>query len=314
MFVQPAPVESKGAVSRAGSVDSYLCPKAAACREYVAAVSTIQDGWASPLLAAHAAYLRALPMASCVDVLEFDGLYAVRTGVASNGENGVLSTSWSRPSLAVARQLVAWFAENGAPASWLCGEGALRSAWAGALEAVGCRSERAGWEMRARLDALDLDAWPIPEDVRVVPVRSEAELDDWLDVAGACGWFDTPEERAAIKLLNGELAFSPSHEFSVAWHADTAVGMASAFYTEELALLTSVAVLPAARRQGTARLLARNRVRAARERGCALAVLAPSPDGAALYRTLGFETHRQPPDRWFYLPLPRPDAAGDRGV
>jgi predicted acetyltransferase len=79
--------------------------------------------------------------------------------------------------------------------------------------------------------------------------------------------------------------------------------MASAFYVGELALLTSVAVLPDVRRQGVARALALSRLRTACERGCKLAVLAPSPEGAALYRTLGFEMHRQPADRWFYLPV-----------
>jgi hypothetical protein len=31
-------------------------------------------------------------------------------------------------------------------------------------------------------------------------------------------------------------------------------------------------------------------------------VLAPTGEGAKLYETLGFETHPQPADRWFYLP------------
>jgi GNAT superfamily N-acetyltransferase len=78
--------------------------------------------------------------------------------------------------------------------------------------------------------------------------------------------------------------------------------MASAFFGEKLALLTAVAVLEPERRRGVGRSLALARLREARERGCTRAVLDPSPDGAKLYATLGFETHRQPPDRWFYLP------------
>ena len=35
-----------------------------------------------------------------------------------------------------------------------------------------------------------------------------------------------------------------------------------------------------------------------------LAVLDPSPDGAKLYESLGFDVHRQLTDRWFYLPMP----------
>jgi GNAT superfamily N-acetyltransferase len=136
-------------------------------------------------------------------------------------------------------------------------------------------------------------------------VRSEADLDGWLGLAGACGWYETPEERAASKALDLELAVSPAHDFSVAWSGGDGGGMASAVYAGDLALLTSVAVLPSARRHGIGRALALSRLRTALERGCEVAVLAPSPDGAALYRALGFETHRQPPDRWFYLPVQR---------
>ena len=82
--------------------------------------------------------------------------------------------------------------------------------------------------------------------------------------------------------------------------------MASAFYAGGgTVMLTALAVLPDSRRQGIGRALALARLQEARKRQCELAVLAPSPDGAKLYETLGFETHPQPPDRWFYLPASR---------
>ena len=143
--------------------------------------------------------------------------------------------------------------------------------------------------MYAQLPVLDLDARSVSQHVRIMPVASEADLEGWLDVASACAWFETPRERDAFKRLGLELVLSPSHEFYLASSGEPALGMASAFYTGELALLTSIAVLPAARRQGIARALALSRLRIACERGCRSAVLAPSPDGAGLYRAIGFE-------------------------
>ena len=78
--------------------------------------------------------------------------------------------------------------------------------------------------------------------------------------------------------------------------------MASAFYTRDVVLLEWLAVLDEEQRRGIGTALAATRLRDARERGCSTAVLAPTEDGAKLYGTLGFETHRQPSDRWFYLP------------
>ena len=46
------------------------------------------ETWASPYLAAQAAYLRNLGTAAVADVVEHDGIGAVRTGVLSNTENG----------------------------------------------------------------------------------------------------------------------------------------------------------------------------------------------------------------------------------
>ena len=111
-------------------------------------------------------------------------------------------------------------------------------------------------------------------------------------------------ERTAWRSLQVGLALdrsAPSRLY-VAVRDGRPVGLASAFFGEEIALLTTVAVLERERRRGVGRSLALARLREARERGCTRAVLDPSPDGAKLYETLGFETHRQPPDRWFYLP------------
>jgi GNAT superfamily N-acetyltransferase len=233
-------------------------------------------------------------------VLERDGVYAVRTGIASNAENGVVGGAAPASADAV-RDVIAWFDERRLPASWLVPEGDGRAATAETLEAAGCKSERSGWEMQAAVEELTLE--PAGRaDVR--NVRGERDLEAWLDVAGACGWFESADERGAWKEVQLGLAVGRSAPIRlyVAFRDEQPVGMASAFFGEELALLTAVAVLERERRRGVGRALAMARLREARDRGCTLAVLDPSPEGAKLYESLGFETHPQPPDRWFYLP------------
>jgi GNAT superfamily N-acetyltransferase len=235
----------------------------------------IAGTWGSPYLAAQAAWLQHLGSAPGAEVSGGEGLYAVRTRVTSNSENGVLADATAPVTCAQAERLAAWFAEWRVPSSWLCAERGDHGAVAAKLEAAGYRPERSAWEMRASVGALAaLPAVALP-GVRLAPVSSERTLGAWLDVAGAGGWFES----------------------------EAAVGMASAFFTEKTVVLTSVSVLPSERRRGIGRALALERLREARERGCELAVLGSSPDGAALYETLGFESHPQPPDRWFYAPF-----------
>jgi GNAT superfamily N-acetyltransferase len=262
------------------------------------------ETWASPYLAAQAAYLRHVGTASVAEVLAGEGVYAVRTGVASNSENGVVSAGDAAVGVDVAREVIGWLDERKLPASWLCAEGQGCAETARVLEDAGCRPDRGSWEMRAAVDQVDLDAWQVPVDTRIAPVASERKVEAWLDVAGACGWFETEAERSAWKKLHLGLALgrsAPSRLY-VAFCGERAVGMASAFYGKEIVLLTAVGVLDDEQRRGIGRAFALTRLREARDRGCKLAVLAPSPDGAKLYQALGFETHPQPADRWFYLP------------
>jgi len=248
--------------------------------------------WASPLLAAQAEYLAHLRSAPSADVREENGVYAVRTGAASNTENGVVGDN-ATP----ARELIAWFGERRAPASWLCRDGTSRDA----LVAAGCRAERDSWEMRARIAGLDLR----PPSAGVERARSEEDIAAWFDLAGSNGWFDDPSEREPFERLYRELALreEPRVALYLARAGGAPVGFASAFYGETTVLLTQIVVLDAAQRRGIGTALAHVRLLEAQARGCELAVLAPAPDGVPFYRALGFELHRSPPDRWYYLPL-----------
>ena len=260
------------------------------------------EAWASAGLAAEAAYLRHLALAPVAEVIERPGVFAVRTGVHSNSENGVLSSGPLDPALVA--ELVAWFAQRELPASWRCAEDAALAGTAATLAAAGCERERAAWEMSAPIETLALDAAPQPADVLIEPVATGRGLDAWLDVAGACGWFETPSQRRARhQLLDGlTLTTAPPLRLLTASRGSQPVGMAAAFHTPTTVRLTALAVLPDHRRQGIGRALALERLRQARAHRCTQAVLAPTPQGAELYKSLGFTTHPLPPDRCFHLP------------
>ncbi|HVH51281.1 MAG TPA: GNAT family N-acetyltransferase [Gaiellaceae bacterium] len=228
---------------------------------------------------------------------EDDGVYAVVTGVHSNAENGVVCTG---ADAGLIPELVGWFRSAGVPASWLCAEGSDLNA---ALLAAGCHAERSAWEMRARVDELNLDA-PDDPGIHIERVRSDEALSSWLTIAAENGWFDDADSKEAARRLYADLILGKTAllRLYLAFDNGAPVAMASAFLEKPIALLTGLAVQPHARRRGVGRLLALARLRDARNLGCDLTVLAPSPDGGKLYRTLGFEQHQQPADRWFYLP------------
>jgi GNAT superfamily N-acetyltransferase len=270
---------------------------------YQGATFGFVDTWASPYLAAQAEYLRHLGTAPAAESLERNGVYAVRTGIASNAENGVVSVGDVPVERELAADVIAWLSERNLPAAWVCAEGARRAETVHVLEALGCRPDRASCEMRGSLKRLFFDGEMTPAGIHAGAVASERDLDAWLDVATACGLHEHGERRTWRDLLLG-LGFAPAAPIRlyVAFRGDRAVGMASAFYAGALALLTAVAVITDERRRGIGRAFALMRLHEARERGCMMAVLAPTPDGTKLYNALGFETHPQPPDRWFFLP------------
>jgi GNAT superfamily N-acetyltransferase len=225
---------------------------------------------------AEAAYLRYL--GDRFETLELDGVYAVKSGLSSNTENGAVSAGPVGAETAGA--VLDWL--GGVPASWI----AFDPSAGEVLVAAGCTPEADAWQMEAPLDALDLSATPHE-------VESGTVLERWLDVHTQCDWFDDVDAaRRVYGALQGD-------RFRL-YVCDG--GAASAFFMETTVLLTSVAVVPDARRRGIGRALAVARLREARERGCTTALLAPSPDGAKLYASLGFALGRQPAGHWFYCP------------
>jgi GNAT superfamily N-acetyltransferase len=239
----------------------------------------------SALLDAQAEYLLHLRTAPIAEVREGDDVYAVLTGACSNTENGVVGGTTEHVP-----ELVAWFRERRAPASWLARDESLHAE----LVAAGCRAETSGWEMHARLDELTLD-----RELEVEAVRDEDGLTRWFDRAEGGNWFGDRREREPFQRLYGELALRENARVVLYLARDA---FASAFYGETAVLLTQGNVDKQVQRRGIGTALAHVRLREAKARGCELAVLAPSPDGRALYAALGFELQRTPPNRWYYLP------------
>jgi GNAT superfamily N-acetyltransferase len=247
----------------------------------------------SALLDAQAEYLAYLGGAPSAEAREEDGVLAVMTGVSSNSENGVVS----RGRVENVAALVAWFADRRVPASWIAADDVV----AAELVAAGARPENGGWEMAAPIARIELAHRP---EVDVDFVESPAALDAWFDLAAVSGWFGDPSERAPFQRLYGELIELPDRRVRLylARLETDVVGFAAAFFGASSLLLTNVGVLERARRRGVATALAAARFRDAADAGCDRAVLAPSPSGRPLYEALGFDLHRTPPDRWYYLP------------
>jgi ribosomal protein S18 acetylase RimI-like enzyme len=229
------------------------------------------------------------------------GAFALVSGIASNAENGIvggLAPGAEREEKIAA--LLGFVLRRGVPASWLLDRPRDRpDDLPAALVAGGCRAEDDAWVMGGPVST----AAPAPPDgVQIVPVATAAGLEDWLQVAEVCGWIDSAQDFATRRRVYGSLPFEGPLRRWTAMRDGIAVGMAAALVVNDVIYMTDSAVIPEARRRGIGRALAATRLRLAAERQCTRAVLAPSPDGAELWRSLGFIESRQPRNRWFYLP------------
>jgi GNAT superfamily N-acetyltransferase len=250
--------------------------------------------WGELVLDAEADYLELL--AGVCEARRGDGYLAVRSGVGSNIENGVVA---DRADVEAVAELLRWL--EAVPASWVA-----RAPEPGLVErliAAGCRPERSGHDMGARLDGLELSE----PDVDVV--EDERALDEWLALAPACGAVDEGDrERTREVLLALGLGADRPLVCYLARRGGRAVGIAQAHYATDAAVMQHVGVPADERRRGVGRALAHARLAEARRRGYEHAVLSPSPEGAKLYAALGFGLEPFPPDRSFYLPVKTPAA------
>jgi len=242
------------------------------------------------------ARLRTLAAASGAAVRHGEGWFAVRTGVDSNDMNGVVSEAGAPITRRLVDELTSWFA--GTPASWL-----TLGPNAGLTEVLltsGARPERTGrWSGRRM-------PFPLPaatSGVTVSVVDSLDGLDMWLDVAAECGWTHTEDDRRARRSLYASLLGNDQPlTHWLALDATQPVGFASSYQLGQVVDLCNLAVLPSRRREGIGRALISARLAFAATQGATAIVSAPSPEGWAIQRTLGFESAPVTPDTTFYLP------------
>ncbi len=257
-------------------------------------MSAVASRWSALYADAHAE--RLLALAPHARTRRADGALAVVTGAASNVDNGVVCER-STVAPAVVTELVGWVAGQGAPASWMCAGVEASDDLRSALAEAGCPEETTGVTTGAELAATALPPVVPPAGVEVEEIRDGAGLDEWIEVAATCGFFDEPGHPARQREL---LALAGRHW--VARRGGRPVGMATAFFAGEVALFEHVAVVPEERRRGIGSTLALVRLHEARRLGCTTAVFGTTPESAALYEPFGFTTEPDVPGRWFYLP------------
>lgn len=218
------------------------------------------------------------------------GWLAVRSGAASNDLNLVVSEPGFVPDPQLLDRLLDWF--EPLPASWLVRE--PDDSLTHTLVVAGWMSERTGrWCGRTFSSLPCLPS--VTESVTVQAVTDDDGLDAWLDIAAACEWVETAEDRR----LRGELLRAAARDRRwAAWVArleGRPVGMARGWSNGPHIELVDVAVRHEARRHGLGTALVSSALAWGAARGASEVVAAPSPDGWLLFEALGF--HNVPVDR-----------------
>jgi GNAT superfamily N-acetyltransferase len=89
----------------------------------------------------------------------------------------------------------------------------------------------------------------------------------------------------------------------LAWDGELAIGAISARRHDDILLIEHLGVRQGSQRIGVGRALIAAAIAA--EPRAVHVVLAPTPSSVAFYERLGFVLQRFPPDRSYYLPMPR---------
>jgi ribosomal protein S18 acetylase RimI-like enzyme len=135
----------------------------------------------------------------------------------------------------------------------------------------------------------------LPADLQISPLTDRARLPDWLAAYGGNG-LPAPVGQAILD-LESSLGFEPGGESAspyvryIAYRSGRPLATATLFVWAGTAGLYNVHTLPGARPQGLGAALTPRALADAQARGCTVAVLAASPLGLGLYRTLGFREH-----------------------
>jgi ribosomal protein S18 acetylase RimI-like enzyme len=132
---------------------------------------------------------------------------------------------------------------------------------------------------------------PLPPEVSIERVRSDAALDDWLQVFG--DGFGIPEAILAeyARLPRGVPPAQSLFRFYLARSDGLPAAAALWFPAPDAALLDEIATIPALRRRGIATAVTHRALSDARAEGYRTAVLVASQAGTGVYRRLGFHSY-----------------------
>ena len=242
---------------------------------------------------------RVLTLASSATVSTRSGPHwlAVRSGASSNDLNAVLSKPGFVPDRALLNELRRWW--DGALASWLVEE--PNEALTRVLVNDGWTPERSGrWCGRLLHHGPHVRAASGPKDMTVVRVATDDDLEQWLDVASACGWFEGRHDRMTRRDLMRGAAGDPLGASWLARLVDRPVGMVRGWVSGPYVEIVDVAVRHSAQRRGVGTALVSSVLAWGATKGAREVVAAPSPDGWSLFDALAFTNVPVTPDVCFY--------------
>ncbi len=139
-----------------------------------------------------------------------------------------------------------------------------------------------------------------PKDMTVVRVATDDDLEQWLDVASACGWFEGRHDRMTRRDLMRGAAGDPLGASWLARLVDRPVGMVRGWVSGPYVEIVDVAVRHSAQRRGVGTALVSSVLAWGATKGAREVVAAPSPDGWSLFDALAFTNVPVTPDVCFY--------------
>ena len=262
----------------------------------VAAPPADEPDYAELEFRAQATYLRLLADSPAAAARPAGDGVAVRTGVDSNAENGVVC-SRDPGDLGA---LLDWL---DAPAQWLLTPPTAPPDLLHRLLDAGATAERTAVVMGADLGSLPPPRVVAP-DIEVVPVRAGQALAAWMGVAEACRFVDPGGQRKRWTEVVAGLGLGAGRplQLRLAVRAGAVVGMAAFLLDGDNVSLRHLAVLPAARRAGVGEALGAHIAAEARRAGARHATLGPTPESIPVYRGWGFVLRPGVRDRVLYRP------------
>ena len=141
------------------------------------------------------------------------------------------------------------------------------------------------------LDLSRYSPFTLPRNLEVRRVENEDEFRWWVDVAADA--FQTPNRYASISTLSFKSqGFGEDAPFQhyVSLLSGTPVGSATMTLAGDVSSFGNIGTRRDFRRRGIARATLGRALSDARRRGLSIASLSADPEGALLYRDLGFET------------------------